>query len=327
MSLSNEQIERRKSLIGASEVAAVLGLNPYRGAFDVWARFHLPTEEIRAPDDAPDAPQFIRWGEILEAPIADEYARRERVELRRLGDDETWRHPTVTGLGGHPDRLVVEPGSAKVARGLEVKTAGWRVAHRWGSPVDDVVPDEYRVQCAAYMAIGGIDRWDLAVLIAGSDYRCYRLTRDETLEAAILEGVQEFWARHVVGGERPPIASSPQADQWLRRLFPRAKAPMIDDAPPALRDLARAYDDARAKAKAAETDLELAAATLREAIGDAEGFRWDRSRVTWRNNGDGQRVDYDAILREAGVPDDLVAKHTRTTPGARVLRVTIRPEE
>ena len=34
--LTPEQLERRRSSIGASDVAAILGLDPYRTGLDIW---------------------------------------------------------------------------------------------------------------------------------------------------------------------------------------------------------------------------------------------------------------------------------------------------
>lgn len=322
MPLSPQQIEKRKTMIGASDVGAVLGLNPYRGAFDVWARFHLPeTPSVDLHEDDPDRLEYRSWGNILEEPIAQEYARRNRVEIRMLRDDETWVHPKLSWFGGHPDRLLVLP---KKKKGLEVKTANWRVAHRWGSPDEELFPDEYRAQCVSYMAIGECDEWDLAALIGGSDFRVYRMHRDAKLEASIIEGLEEFHAEFIVGGNRPAITTSPQAGAWLKKLFPRDTAPLIP-ATKELVDLARHFDDVHEKAKAAESEKEFVGNQLREAIGDAEGFAWGKkSKVTWKANKDGVKVDLEAVVKELGVPDEILQKHTRITPGARVLRVAIK---
>lgn len=320
MPLTAHQVAAREHALGMSEIAAVLGLNPYRGPFDVWARFHLPAESQELHEDDPGRPEFRAWGDILEEPIAQEYARRERVEIRRLADDESWQHSKLPFLVGHPDRLLV--GRRK---GLEVKTANIRVAHRWGSPEEEILPDEYRLQCAGYMALGEYECWDLAVLIGGSDFRIYRLRRDLELELDMLAGLEVFWKENIIGGVRPPVASSPQAEEWLRRLFPRNRRPLID-ATPALVDLAREYAAARDSAKEAEAHKEHLGNQLREAIGDAEGFRWGlkgRFKATWTTNKDGVTTDYEAIVAELRVPEELVQKHTRTKPGARVLRVAV----
>lgn len=324
MTLSAHQIHNRANAIGASDVSAILGLNPYRGPFDVWARFHLPDETVERHADDPTRPDFRRWGDILEEPIAQEYARREGVEIRKLADDETWRHPTKPYLIGHPDRLLVDR-----RRGLEVKTANLRVAHRWGPEEQEVVPDEYRIQCASYMAMGEYERWDLAVLLGGSDYRTYRLKRDESIEGPMLEGVETFWEENIRGKVRPPIATSPQAEQWIKRLFPRNTRPLIEDPSAELLDLARLYASWRDTAKHAEDEKAVVGAKLREAIGEAEGFRWgpkQRCKATFRNSKDGVELDAKGLLAELNPPDELVQKYSRVKPGPRVLLVDVKAE-
>jgi predicted phage-related endonuclease len=48
MSLTPEQIAIRRTRIGSSEVGAILGIDPYKSAYDVWTEKMLPPE-VTAP--------------------------------------------------------------------------------------------------------------------------------------------------------------------------------------------------------------------------------------------------------------------------------------
>lgn len=312
MPLSPEQIAARKNAIGCSDLGAIAGVNPYRSAFDVWARLSLPVEES-APSQASE------WGTALEAFIAEKYARDHGVEIRE--ETKTLIHPEFPRLVGHPDRLIV--GQPK---GLEIKTAGYRQAHRWGDVEENIIPDEYRIQVAGYCALTGFDEYDLAVLIGGQDYRVYRLTRDHELEAMLISAAREFWTNHVETGIPPSVSDSPAAAEWLKKIYPRNHLPEMQATDAAVK-AAIACAEARQLCSSAETVKERTENDLKALIGEAEGFRWGRrSKATWTNNKDGIKTDWETLAREAIAEHDLqplIEKHTTTKPGARVLRVSL----
>lgn len=310
MSLTPQQIEARRSGLGGSDAGSIVGVNPYRGPFDVWARFHLPHEE------GPPS-QAAHFGNVLEGVIADEYAARTGVEL--VVAEGTMRHPGHSWMLAHPDRLV--RGRRKL---IEIKTAGARQADRWGSDGEEEVPVEYRLQVAHYLAVLDYDEADLVVLIGGQDFRIYPIRRDLEIERSLIEAEKEFWERHVIGGEQPDAAASPDADAILKRLYPRNRLPEME-ATAALVQLAREFDAARATADLADEAKKAAGARLKAAIGDAEGFRWGKkSKVTWTNNRDSASTDWEAVVHALNPPEHLIAAHTRSTPGPRVLRVTVK---
>jgi len=312
MPLTAEQVEARRHGLGGSDASAIVGVNPYRGPLDVWARFHLPTEHV---ESAP-----ARWGNLLEPAVCEEYAHREGVKLRTV--EASVRHPEHPWMLANPDRLVVG-----ARRGLEAKTAGIRQAARWGEgdgsePGD--VPDEYRIQCHHYMAVFDYDEWDVAALIGGQDFRVYRLHRDLEMEEMLIEAEREFWERYVVTGRQPPADASPNAEEWAGRLYPRNTLPPVEATDERVA-AALEYDRARAATDVAEEQKRAASARLRALIADSEGFRWGaKNKATWTNNKDGIAVDWESVAREIGAPEELVQKHTHVKPGPRVLRVAVK---
>ena len=85
----------RTSYLGGSEIAAVVGLSPYRTSLDVWARKVLNHEQ--------DAGPAAEAGLVMEAGILELYARRAKAtDLRILG---TCIDPNETWIGATPDRV------------------------------------------------------------------------------------------------------------------------------------------------------------------------------------------------------------------------------
>ena len=76
-----EWLAARRHGIGASEVSAILGLNPYRSCFEVWANkvqpdaAHMLAAHMLAADMTADS-EAATWGVLLEPVVRTEVARR-----------------------------------------------------------------------------------------------------------------------------------------------------------------------------------------------------------------------------------------------------------
>lgn len=186
--LTEKQRQARRSGIGGSDIGAILGVNPYKTPVQLWLE---KTDQVE-PEDISDK-QPVRWGNILEGPVADEYARVTGRKLRKI--NKTLIHKTHKWWLAHIDRDIVgEPG------GLEIKTTGaFANLEAWGEPGTDQVPMSYLLQCAWYMAVVDAAWWDLAVLRGGQEFAIYTIHRDHELEAMLEAKAAEFWNRVKTG--------------------------------------------------------------------------------------------------------------------------------
>ena len=147
--LTDEQKKLRMTGIGSSDIAAVVGLHPYRSALDVWAVKRGIFEEPDLKDKVP-----VQVGIYMEPFIAHYYAATTGFPLADGGGTHT--HPDHPWMLATPDREVPRyafqdyPGHL-----VELKTVGWRSAYRWGEGGEDVMPPEYQVQCRWQMAVRG----------------------------------------------------------------------------------------------------------------------------------------------------------------------------
>lgn len=307
-------LEARRTHVTATDAAAIVGLHPYKSRFDVWA-----SKQGIGDSDPENEPMY--WGTALEGAVADRYARDTGRALVRIPEGEIVVHPRLPWLAGTPDRLV-----PAVPCGLECKTAGHRSAERWGMAGEGLLPEEYTVQCAVYMALYGWDAWDLAVLIAGQDYRVYNLRRDAELEGMVLDECARFYTDHIKTAVPPAPDASPGCAAWLARTYPAARKPLLiaDGATEILMGKLRDTRQAQAAAAAAEATYE---AQLKAYIGEHDGVESAHGKITWRRNKDGTGTDWEAVCRalRAAVPRDVyereVANNSYTKPGARVFRV------
>lgn len=275
-SLTPEQHALRKQGLGASEVAAVLGLDPHRTALDVYLE---KTGQV-----LPFAGnQFTKWGNRLEDDIIEEYQERH----------PTWTVlPSGTVVGPEPwmlatpdRRVVMGPLSgpdvtASHDRGLECKNRGQYDRESWGEQGSDEVPHAVAVQCHWGMLVTGLEAWDVAVLLGGNDYREYTLQRDAGIEAALVEQARRFWVEYVGKKVHPPFTGVQSDHKFLLRTYPMHSAEIVKADP----DIATAVEMLRGlRERRAELEEAIGQteANLKEFIGARRGIEGPGFKITW----------------------------------------------
>lgn len=277
--------ERRKG-IGGTDAAAILGVSRWSSELQVWLDKRgegLPVQESEP----------MRWGRAVEDAIATEYAIRHGRLL--WNPEAVMAHPEHPILIGTPDRIVLDTMTSRPAYGLEIKTS--RYGDGFGESGSQEVPHDYAAQCAHYMAITGADRWDLAVLIGGNEYREYTLERDADLEAAMVERLLRWWQRHIVEGVQPDIDGSEATRRWLHQKYPRNVGAMKQASPA---DDATAQRLAQARDAVAGWDRvrDTCENALKSAIGDGEGMAGADWTVTWKLAKGRTAVDWQAVAED-----------------------------
>lgn len=170
-------LAERRTGIGSSDAAKILGVSPFGQALDVYLdKLGLLPEEESAP---------MRWGSLLEDVVAQAFTEETGLTVRP--SPGLVRHRHYAWMLATPDRLL--PGVAGI---LECKTA--RSADGWGASGTDEIPDAYLVQVQHQMEVLGADLAWVAVLLAGSDFRCYQIPRDERIVRHIMRQESLFWA-------------------------------------------------------------------------------------------------------------------------------------
>lgn len=294
LGLSDEQLAMRRRGIGGSDVAALLGLDPYRTAWDVWA------EKTGRAEPSPEN-RFTRWGNRLEAVIADEYRERLGVAL--------WKGATVVHAArpwqlGTPDRLVNASSQASAEWGLEIKARGLRQAWRWGAERDGAagVPDEVQAQAHWYMSLTDLPRWDVAVLLDGNDFRAYTLERDTDVEAALLDVAERFWRDHVQANVPPDFDGGDAAWRYVHERMRGAGGKCIEPTVPAemiasdLEEVLLTIE--RAEHRKAELRQRLAALAANLGVKGFANDAWRFVNVEQRGKVNWKRVA-EVLLQEA----------------------------
>ena len=326
-----EFLARRMAGIGGSDLAALMGLSPYKTPFQLWqektGRF--------TPDFSPEQEERMHWGTVLEDVVAHHYADRSGRKVQRINSQLA--HPLWNRIIGNVDRVVVaegtraryEPAQGRVLgadKVLEVKTAsayamrsnGEADTTGWGEAGTDQVPQHYWLQVQHYMGLTGLPVADVAVLFGGQTYRTYTVNYDAALMAELFAQASDWWAKHV-DADVPP---NPQSEAEAKLAWASHKAGKVVAIGA---DIAEHITELR-RVKAELAALETREQQLRDAItpliGDAEAVTYMGQTVaTWKANKPASKTDWQAVAQSLGPTPDLIANHTTTKPGARVLRL------
>lgn len=277
-------LQRQKG-IGGTDIAAILGIHPYKSAIDVY----LGKLGLSEPVDITDA---MWWGNYLEAGVAQKYSDETGFKVLRgeavasvfnpercgvFNGQTLVHHPELAYFLGTPDGVVVPNGNYD--RGLEIKTAGFK-SEEWGKPGTDEVPAHYLLQCAWYMLVTGIDVWDLAVLFHGNESAIYQIRRNPELEQQMIEAGRAFWNDNILKEVPPAVDSSESYGRYLARKFSIGSADLVPETPE-ITQWAERLREAQKIGKQAELDECLAKNNLAALIADAGGCKTSLGKVGW----------------------------------------------
>lgn len=288
-------LQARRSGIGGSDIAAILGLSKWRTPLEVYQ-----SKRGEAPDQ-PDN-DAMRWGRYLEPAVRQAYADATGYEVRVPTD--MLRHPRHEFAVANIDGFVED----RTGRIFEAKTA--RSGDGWGEPGSDQIPQPYLLQVQWYMEVTALPVADVATLIGGSDFRIYTVEADRELQQMLLDAAAEFWSRVLRGDPPEPVTVADAVARWGRAS--RADLVMADeDALLAIKTL----HTARESIKAAEAIEESARAVVLRALGEADTLvdAAGKTLCTWKASAGAKR--FDAAAFKAAQPDlyEQFVKHGEPT--------------
>lgn len=307
--LTLEQQVFRKRGIGASEIAAVVGLNRWQRPIDVWEQKTGRAEPVEA------SPAMER-GNRLEPYVRDWYA--DKFDRDVILSD-TLQHPDFPLALATPDGISRDrEGGDSVL--LEIKVPTQRSQRYWGPDGSDEFPLYYLPQVQWAMAVTRLPRAHLVADVY-DEIRCYPVEYDDELFRELLSKATEFWARYVKTDTPPPPEGSKSYADYLARRF--KKAVDTDDAVRGAtvdRIVAR-LQKAEERERTAAYHAEKCRAELKAILGERSRCEGDWGHITWKNNRDSEKTDWRAVAMAAGVRQDTIAAHSRVVPGSRVFRV------
>jgi putative phage-type endonuclease len=287
----DDWLKARRDGIGASEIAAVMGISPWESPFSAyWRKVEGWQAEVNAEMSA---------GTRAEPVIADWWAEEcdplENLVIRPAG---LYQHPERPWQLATPDRLVFLACDGCDGTGWEVmheygyecEDCGSRPPvslveckyepHGWegyGEPGTDQIPVYYRAQGLWQADVMGVDRVHFAAW-HGAEFREYLVRRDETDLTLMREAGRRFWAR--VQDQDPPDLDGHSATlATLKRLHPSVED--IDIQVPV--EFAEGYRRARAAARRAAALVDRYEARARQILGNGRRLLVGKQLVVSRS--------------------------------------------
>ena len=224
--LTYEQLLLRKTGIGGSDAAAIVGLGKYATPLDVYFDKTTPTVEETRITDA------MERGNVLEPFVKSLFERKTGWHVEP--PSVTQRNPD------HPFMLANLDGLLPSERALaEFKTAAYtaKTKEEWGEEGTDEIPKHYLIQVAHYASVMGADTVHIGVLFGDEklfqsyrtlytlstetgrslssddletlkcDFRVYTYKKHSDLTRKLINKEKSFWFDHV----QQKVPPSPQS--------------------------------------------------------------------------------------------------------------------
>ena len=227
MSLTKEQLEERRTGVGGSDAATILGINPFQDAYGLY----LDKRGEAPPEDEDFLKESRYWGSVLEAPVSDRYAEETGYKIQK--SNQLIRSKKYPFMIANIDRKVV---GQEERIGFEAKTAAR--SEGWGESGSDEIPAYIMCQCQHYLAVTEYDFWDLAVLIGNRDYRQYRIAPIDQIIEDLIDAEQEFWDRVTNEVAPEPNWQSAATTRLMKNLYPGTNGQVVE-----LPEIAQRYQD------------------------------------------------------------------------------------
>ena len=299
--LSREEwLQIRSTGIGSSDAAAAIGLSSYKCSLSLW----LEKTGRQLPEDISEK-EAVVWGTVMEPVLAKMYAERTGRKVRRV--NAVLQHPEHPFMLANLDREVITESGTGI---LEIKTAGFYSAQQW----EDGVPVAYQCQVLHQLAVTGHVWADVAVLIAGQEFRIYRIERDDDKIADLIQREAQFWS-WVTNNQQPDPDGSYDAQQALLSLFPTDNGQTLDfsESGP-FNDLFAELLILRHRKEEIEQQESTLKHRIQAALGSATAAIFQQGKVTWRKAKDRLVPDLDRLSLEH---PELLQQYAKAVPGAR----------
>ena len=221
--MSKEQwLEARKSGIGGSDAASVLGLNPYKSSVSVYIEkvdyihgVSMSEKNINGckKDNSNEEVNYrMELGNKLEDFVANEFSLKTGLKVRNVnGSLKNDKYPFAIA---NIDRAVVGEKAfleCKVTNSYSKKV--WQMG----------VPIHYQIQVNHYMAVTGATHCYVAALIGNEELIIHRIDRDEEIIDEIMKLEAMFWDKCILGGEIPAPDGSLDYSIVLQGLYKDSK--------------------------------------------------------------------------------------------------------
>lgn len=296
----NEWLDYRRAGIGSSEIATIVGLNPYETPYQLWRR--------KIGLDEPKSETFaMKAGHYLEDAVSQFWSDATgRQIIKASAGDWIVRNDDKPFVQVSPDRTYwLDDNRSNDNKGiLECKTTQRAI------DADDLPKTWF---CQVQYQLGGaeIQQGSIAWLTAGREFGYQDLTLVPDFYAWLVEEAERFWVDNVMGGKEPDCAN---VQDVLIKFNKHTNGKVVEVG----EDVMEAYNqlkDVRAEISKLEEQKEALEAKLKMGFGDAEAISYGGNTLaTWKAGKDSEKFDAKAF--QADHPE-LAKQYTKSVKSSR----------
>lgn len=296
--LSHEEWLRwRKKGIGGSDVSAILGINKWTSAIELWL------DKTNQTNNQVEVNEAMQWGTILEPIIREHFAAvtgKTVMEVKAM-----LQHPEHPFMLADVDGVTTDDSGNPAI--LEIKTASEFKRDEWS----DGVPTYYQTQVQHYLCVTGVSKAYVAVLIGGNSFRIYEVDADAEIQQMLIAVEKNFWDK-VQNMIRPDMDGSDAAKDLLDRIYVGGIEEEINLPDEAL-EWVDAYIEAAANEDNAKALKQEASNHIKEIMGDYDKAKCMGHSISWKPI-TSERLDTKALKEKE---PDIYAKYAKSSTSRR----------
>lgn len=266
-----EWLESRRKGIGGSDVAAILGLNPYKSSFGVYVD--------KVEGSTFEGNIHTEFGNWMEPHIRAEFPRRfkkfEGIDISVYEYPFVLQHPVVDFFIANLDGLMERP---EYGTGIiEIKTAS---EMQWKQWQEDDIPDAYYCQVQHYLNVTGLP-YAYVVALVGKRLLWKMVPRNDEFISLISTRLIEFWDNYVIPKVAPMPSGLDDDTDILKRLYGKEQPGAYVELHGSQTDYDR-YKELAASIKELGMEQEAIKQRFMQAMGTSELAFVGKKKITWK---------------------------------------------
>lgn len=305
----NDWLKSREGGIGSSEVATVLGLNPYDTPYQLWLR---KTGRVPVVEEQNN---LMRMGHILEDAVAQLCAEEAGLDIVKSSKAEfVVVDKEKPFMKASPDRYAYPIGVKHSSENkciIECKTTQKGVD-------PDNISKYWFLQVIWQLRITRVPMAYLAWLVQGRDFGYKPVYYDKEFAQFVEEEVERFWFDCIIGGKEPALINI----QDVLVKFPTHEIGKKAYATDELVNIWAELKDTNEEIKRLQSKKEECETALKAAMLDAEALviratnedPEEKTICTWKATKASQKFDANALK---SAEPEVYARYLRETEGTR----------
>jgi putative phage-type endonuclease len=299
----NAWLSERGSGIGSSEIATIVGLNPWQTRYQLWLQ--------KTGQTPPTVQNFaMKAGHYLEDAVSRFFEDESgREVIKSSAEDVMYIHPEKQYLRATPDRLFWLPNAVRNDKNkgvLECKTTQMQI-----DAAD--IPKLWFCQLQYQQGIMQREQGSLAWLSAGREFGFSDFDFVPDFFEWLVEEAEKFWVDNIVGGKMPELVNAVD----VMAVYSRHTEGKNREITPELHDIYLELKAAKGELKDLETKVSELENELKVSFLDAEALTFNGQTVaTWKATKDTERFDAKAFQEAEPL---LYQKYVRIAAGSRRL--------